>query len=210
MSIYKVEDMPAFEQAFLEIGDSAANYGWSPLPLTIFERLMDTAASVVPPGTFFLEAGSGIGTKLFIAREKYGLWEYGIEANAYMLRFAKDELGVRCYLGDVEHIAYEMAGIVYLSRPFKDDAEEIEYEKMVHRQMRQGAILVAAWAAVKPQWPILYREGQHGVWRKGEPGESTERAVPAEHPNTVGEYRKMIRRESGTDPLVREPGPGHG
>jgi hypothetical protein len=204
---YTFDDLPNLEKAFLEAGDSTDNYGWSPLPLSIFSRLMDAATVNVVPNTFFLEAGSGIGTKLFIAREKYGLFEYGVEQNQYMVSFAKNELCVRCYVGDVIQVPYDMASIVYISRPFKDDQEEIKYEKSVHAQMRTGSILIAAWAAVKPSWPILYREGQHGVWRKPQPGEFATRLVPDEHPNTIGEYRNMIARQEGSDPLIRKPGP---
>jgi hypothetical protein len=82
--------------------------------------------------------------------------------------------------------------IVYLSRPFKSDEYEIAWEKEVMESMRSGAVLISAYAAVKPyQWQCYYRKPFRGVWVK---------------PRNAPVYSAMIHRATdSSDPLVQEP-----
>jgi SAM-dependent methyltransferase len=204
---YSYTELLRMETAFAGQGDTEEWYGWSPFGLKKFNELLQLAADRSEPNAFFLEAGCGIGTKLYRARQ-LGLWEYGMDINSSFIDHARDVLGVRAYVGSVQDMPYDKADITYLSRPYKDDDKEIEYEKMVHEQIRNGTILIAAWAAVKPPWTILFRTGHHGVWRKPEDGKPVERLPVPPVPQSLTEYNFMIRRRPGHDPLVQEPGPG--
>ena len=176
---------------------------WSPLDLEEFSRMLEVARSLAMDGLrrlTFVELGSGIGTKLYLARYHFGMSEYGYEINRDYIEQARS-----LYVNTTEYDlrsgmppAVADADIVYIARPFKSDesdpvkpdAVEIAWEQSVHAAMRTGAVLVAAYAAVKPyKWPCYYRRPFRGVWVKKEPV-----------------FTAMVRRErSGSDPLVPEP-----
>jgi hypothetical protein len=152
---------------------------WSPLDIKEFDIMLHVAlTTTVLQSTpaerhvTIAEAGSGIGTKLYLARHKYGLTETGYEINdGYLAKSA--ELGVTAYkqdLGDPGNQPdWSLFDIVYIARPFKDDAREAAWERSVHEAMRPGAVLIAAFAAVKPYtWPCYYRRSFRGVWAKPE------------------------------------------
>jgi hypothetical protein len=179
-------------------GDAEDHYGWSPFGLRKFEELLVLAADRTDAGALFMEAGCGIGTKLYRARQ-LGLWEYGMDINNNFIKHAREVLGVRAYLGSVREMPYDKADIVYISRPYKNDEVEVEYETSVHSAMRNGTILIAAFAAVKPEWEILFRTGQHG--------KPVPRVPVPPVPETLNQYNHMIRRRKH-DPLIQEPGPG--
>jgi len=173
---------------------------WSPLELGEFFRMLDIARSLVlkdeqaPEHIRFAEAGSGIGTKLYTAKHYFGLIETGYEINDGYLAMSH-ELGVNAVKADLRTLIPPWAkyDIVYLSRPFKSDEYEVKWEQSVIDAMRPGAILMSAYAAVKPySWPCHYRRPFRGVWVK---------------PASSGPvYDAMISRTSaGSDPLVPEP-----
>ena len=55
--------------------------------------------------------------------------------------------------------------VVYIARPFKDDEYEVAWERSVMKAMRPGAVLISAYAAVKPGlWPCYYWAPFRGVW----------------------------------------------
>ena len=205
MSKFNMEDLQAMEAEFMGQGDAEDHYGWSPLPLPKFTDLMNISQQYLPSNPFFLEAGCGIGTKLYLARENYGCWEYGFDINADFVKFAREILGVRAYVGSVQDMPYDKADVVYIARPYKDDAKEVEYEKMVHSRVRNGAILIAAYAAVKPEWHCLFRLGQHGAWKKTDDGQPVPRKPLPPIPQNLSDYNHLIRkRQPGPDPLKQE------
>jgi SAM-dependent methyltransferase len=178
---------------------------WSPLEITEFERMLQIAHSLAVSGNVrlrgesgglrrlsFAEAGSGIGTKLYLAKNKFNLDEWGFEVNKDYIAQAR-ELEVRTVECDLrtENPPWAKFDIVYVSRPFKDDAVEVAWEEKVMRDMRLGAVYISAYAAVKPYaWPCYYRASFRGVWVKSD----------------QGQYSHMIQRSAtGTDPLVPEP-----
>lgn len=185
---------------------------WSPLEIWEFSRMLNVARDLAVqrnvrlPGRdggmrriTFAEAGCGIGTKLYLARNWLKLDETGFEIDDYYLSRCA-ELGVnavQCDLREPPGPPWVMFDIVYLSRPFKDDGEEVAWERCVMDALRPGAVLMSAYAAVKPYtWPCYYRMPFRGVWIK--PGNVT---TPV--------FDRMVQRTGdGPDPLVREPGPG--
>jgi SAM-dependent methyltransferase len=178
------------EQQYLadERGNTAAGiiaphpdrWRWSPLDLDEFDRMLYYAVQMaVPAGGWepgkkmsLFEAGCGIGTKLALASEAYGLFAHGWEIDIRYVHVA-ESLGVSVEQQDLLKADphYEDWDIVYIAQPFKDDEVEREWERSVHEAMRPGAVLIAAFASVKPySWPCAYRAPWRGVWVK--PGES--------------------------------------
>jgi len=175
---------------------------WSPLEIVEFARMLEVARQLAINGRgdndkfrklMFAEAGSGIGTKLYLAKHHFELQEMGYEINDVYL--AKSRLlgvmAVKCDLR-VNKPPWEKYDIVYLSRPFKSDEYEVAWEREVMNSMRSGAVLISAYAAVKPyKWPCYYRRPFRGVWVK---------------PRNTPMYTAMIQRATtGSDPLVQEP-----
>jgi hypothetical protein len=179
---------------------------WSPLEIVEFARMLEVARSVAMDGLrrlVFMEAGSGIGTKLYVAQYHFDMTAVGYEINPEYINQAR-KLWVTTHQCDfrTESPDWSEGDIVYIARPFKSDesdeiapdAVEIAWERSVMDAMRPGAVLMSAFAAVKPRdWECYYRRPFRGVWVK--PGG---RSVPI--------YSAMISRETaGSDPLVPEP-----
>jgi len=184
---------------------------WSPLELPEFARMLDVARNLAALENkrrgealrrlTMAEAGSGIGTKLYLAEKYYDIAAVGYEVSEEYIAAAR-ELGVTTVHADLRQLpASEWVpgkNIVYISRPFKDDAVESEWEHSVHEAMDDRAVLIAAYAAVKPYaWPCYYRAPFRGVWIKQEKESWYQRG---------GTYGNMITRATtGSDPLVQEP-----
>jgi SAM-dependent methyltransferase len=170
---------------------------WSPLELVEFARMLEVARQLAADGLRklrFAEAGCGIGTKLYLARHYYDMDEMGYEIDDRYLAQCRD-LEVHAEKCDlrVDTPPWEKFDIVYLSRPFKSDEYEVAWEKSVLDAMRPGAVLMSAYAAVKPyKWPCYYRRPFRGVWVKPMVSDPV--------------YDAMISRNTtGSDPLVPEP-----
>lgn len=182
---------------------------WSPLDIPEFARMLKVAQRLAAESSIRLrepgqgthrlklaEAGSGIGTKGYFAKHYFDLDFTGYEINdEYIARSA--DLGVntiKCDLRESPGPPWTMYDIVYVARPFKDDGEEARWELAVMQAMRPGAVLISAFAAVKPySWECHYRSAFRGVWVK---------------PYSAPVYTDMIRRtDDGPDPLVPQPGP---
>jgi hypothetical protein len=169
---------------------------WSPLEIVEFARMLEVARQLAEQGLRklrFAEAGSGIGTKLYLAKHHFELQEMGYEINDVYLARSRllGVMAVKCDLR-VDKPPWEKYDIVYLSRPFKSDEYEVAWEWEVLNAMRPGAVLISAYAAVKPyKWQCYYRKPFRGVWVK---------------PRTAPIYTAMISRATtGSDPLVQEP-----
>lgn len=169
---------------------------WSPLEIAEFARMLDVARGLAVAGLRklrFAEAGCGIGTKLYMARHHFDMEEMGYEINDEYLAQCRElkVTAVKCDLR-VNKPPWEKFDIVYLSRPFKSDKYEVEWEWEVLNAMRPGSVLMSAYAAVKPRkWPCYYHRPFRGVWVK---------------PGSTATYDAMIgRNTAGSDPLVPEP-----
>jgi hypothetical protein len=146
-------------------------WNWSPLDLDEFVRMLKIAIEHAEPTgdpTTFFEAGAGIGTKLYVAQFGFDLFAHGWEINPTYIEFAQD-LGVSIEQQDLasDDPDWSLWDIVYIAQPFKDDATEVTWERKVHNSMRPGAILMAAYASVKPyDWELFYRAPWRFVARK--------------------------------------------
>jgi len=182
---------------------------FSPLDITEYDRMLNVAYHIVIGHDVFrkhgpirlVEAGSGIGTKLYLAREKYGIDAVGYEINKRYIARARALFGIETELRDLRKPPFPdwaEFDIVYLSRPFKEDETEGRWEQEVQDAMKPGAVLIMGFSARKPYgWPCFYRFPFHGVWQKMGP---TVTMPPI--------YDAMIKRQPHPDPLTREPGPG--
>jgi hypothetical protein len=161
------------------------SWRWSPLDIHEFNEMLtvahqlavESAIKVAEPlrQLSIVEAGSGIGTKLWWAKNKFNMIETGYENNdEYLVMSAR--LEVNAYKHDLSDLdnqpVWSAYDVVYIARPFKDDMFEVQWEKRVHDDMRPGAVLISAFAAVKPyNWTCFYRRPFRGVWVKPEPND---------------------------------------
>jgi hypothetical protein len=169
---------------------------WSPLELAEFERMLIVAKSTLAgiDNLKFIEAGCGIGTKLYLASVHYGLDAVGYDISHDYLEKAK-RLNVDARYMDfrAESPPWNEYDIVYVARPFKEDPVEVAFENSVRDGMSPGAVYISAYTSVKPySWPCFYRAPFRGVWQK-----------PFAQPEPV--YDQMIGRQYPHDPLVPEP-----
>jgi SAM-dependent methyltransferase len=156
---------------------------FSPLDIRVFDVMLNLAHNLVvglrgdEPGPratdiSFVEAGCGIGTKLYLAKHKYFMTEYGYEINPEYIEKCH-ELGVQAELRDLSEDPQPIWGaydIVYTCRPFKNDIFEQKWERSVQEAMRPGAVLIASFTARKPyHWPCYLRAPFRGVWVKPDP-----------------------------------------
>jgi hypothetical protein len=168
---------------------------WSPLELSEFDKMLTIAIKLLPIGDIkFCEAGCGIGTKLYLAKNYFNLSATGFEISPDYLAKAW-QLDVDARYMDFRDQAppWEEFDIVYIARPFKEDATEVAFEKSAQDGMHPGAVLVTAYTSDKPySWPCYYRAPFRGIWQK-----------PAK--TSPGVYDQMIQRQYPNDPLVPEP-----
>jgi hypothetical protein len=157
---------------------------FSPLDIREFDIMLHIAYDLAIDNTIspaqqishpsIVEAGSGIGTKLYLAKNKYMMIEYGYEINPEYVAKAR-ELGVKCEVRDLTQDpapVWGMYDIVYTCRPLKNDIAEHRWERSVQEAMRPGAVLMAAFVAAKPyNWPCYYRRPFRGIWVKPEPND---------------------------------------
>jgi hypothetical protein len=166
---------------------------WSPYDIRQFDEMLAVAVQLAINEAVRLgqplrqlsitEAGSGIGTKLYWAKNKYGLIEVGYEINDEYLALSA-ELDVHTEKRDLRDMdnppVWAAFDIVYMARPFKDDLFEYQWEEAVMRDMRPGAVLMSTFASVKPyKWFCAFRAPWRGVWQKPihEPDEPQEQTA---------------------------------
>jgi SAM-dependent methyltransferase len=153
---------------------------WSPLDIREFDLMLHIAYSHyenigADRQLSFLEAGCGIGTKLYLAKNKYRMQELGWELFADYLAIC-ESLGVLAEQHDLraESPDWGQFDVVFFGCPFKEPLVERAWELEIQNGMRPGAVLIGWHIAVRPYaWKELYRKPFRGVWVKPElPDES--------------------------------------
>jgi hypothetical protein len=204
VSTYTLDQLHALEMAQLkkERGrePDPDMWRWSPLEIYEFDVMLTIAVQCARREVYagepfrvlsLFEAGSGIGTKLWLAKNKFYLKELGWEINEeYLIQSA--EMGVNAEQHDLraEPAPVEDKDIVYIARPFKDNGYQKAWEEDIQARMKKLAVLISAFAAVKPyRWPCYYRRTFRGVWVKPERELS---------PDALA----MIRAHSGNDRIT--------
>lgn len=153
------------------------SWRWSPSDIRVWNEMLrltyqhfrDTDSHSKGPISIW-EAGSGIGTKLYLAKHHYGMIEYGFERFDYYIEAAR-KLDVACEQRDLSDLdnqpSWNVPDIVFVARPFKDDIFESKWEQLVQDTMRPGAVFMSTFTARKPYgWPVLYKGVFKGVWVK--------------------------------------------
>ena len=127
-------------------------FSWPDFIALIGEALPETT------GDKFLDVGAGIGTKMLLAREIFGLDVTGIERVPAYIKVARDH--------DLMVIERDAAGwdgygdydLVYFNRPFFDQGLQERLEQHIWNTMKPGAVVVGVnlVASPPPTWyPIL-------------------------------------------------------
>jgi trans-aconitate methyltransferase len=142
---------------------------WMPFPIPEFITLLAQAVAEAP-GEQFLEIGCGIGTRMMLAREIFGLDVTGIErvpeyvAECRRLALDAEEADAGHYNG------YGKFDIIWFNRPFRDQSRQAALEKKVWAETRPGAVVMCAnledpppssWFIIEDDWEV-----RRGVWQK--------------------------------------------
>jgi len=170
--VIDLRELEALEARWKEPGDSPLlpdAYGFQAFRIPDFLRLLAVAVMAVAPMRSFLDAGCGIGTKVLIARDMFGLDAAGIDVvPSYVEEAGRLGLGGMVALVDVREFGgYGEQDIVYCYGPFREPDAQAAFEKRLHAAMRPGSILIAVMPTLKPRgWECLFRVPWQGVWRK--------------------------------------------
>jgi SAM-dependent methyltransferase len=122
----------------------------------------------------FLDVGSGIGTKVLVARELFGLDAYGLEIDKTMHQYARDHghrASILCDAMDGGYF-YSQADIIWMYRPFRDEVSQAKLEHKIYEEMKPGAIVAGAqWMNEPSGFEIVIDDwdiGHRGAWKKPE------------------------------------------
>ena len=144
---------------------------WMPFQMADFIAVMAECVAVSGGGSF-LDVGSGIGTKIEVAKALFGLKAAGLEIDPDMFRYANAS-GRTTILADAlsanpEH--YSTADIIWVYRPFRDSFSQRLLEHTIYGYMKPGAIIAGGALENPPNgfeiiiddWEI----GCRGAWKK--------------------------------------------
>jgi len=143
---------------------------WMPSDRAQFLVLLAEAVTEAP-GDRFLEIGAGIGTRMLLAQQIFGLEVHGIER---VPEYAAQggELGLD-HLEVMDAATYDEYGkhdIVFFNRPFQNGLMQHELEQKVWAEMASGAVVIAMnlLAPPPPGWILCVDdwEARRGVWIK--------------------------------------------
>lgn len=138
---------------------------WMPFSWPDFVSLL---AEALPEstGNKFLEVGAGIGTKMQLAEELFGLDVYGIERTAEYCKEAR-ERGLQVFEADaLGWGSYGDYDIVFFNRPFFDQELQAELELQVWRDMKPGAVVIGVNLLAPPpsSWYLVLDDGEVRRW----------------------------------------------
>jgi hypothetical protein len=142
---------------------------WMPFPLFDFIAMTAEALPDIQ-GPRFLEIGCGIGTRMLIAQEVFGLDVQGIDrVPEYLDEAAKLRMDV-LEIDAMDFSEYGEYDLLWFNRPFLDPALQLLLEAKVWNEMRSGGVVMCANLEAKPPptwWIVLDDwEVRRGIWRK--------------------------------------------
>lgn len=142
---------------------------WMPFQPSEFVAML-TECVAECDGPRFLDVGSGIGTKLSIAKYLFGLDTCGIEIDPQMEQFASSRNRFTVQQDALEFPHYDDFDIIWLYRPFKDGFRQARLENLIFEKMGPGAIVVGgAWENKPNGFEIILDDwdtGNRGAYRK--------------------------------------------
>lgn len=153
--------------------DDPARYTpWMPFPLFDYIALLAEAMPVLE-GSRLLELGCGIGSRMLVAQELFGLDVSGFDrVDEYVAQAVKLNLNV--WADDaLTFTGYGHYDVLWFNRPFLDPVPQRELEAKVWEAMAPGAVVIAAnleapppraWMTVLDDWEV-----RRGIWWKPPP-----------------------------------------
>lgn len=160
------------EWAFNLQGGDAIRLGWMPFQMADFVAIMVEVVREAD-GPVFLEVGSGIGTKMHVAKNLFGLYTGGIEYDETLVTISRQKHRGPVTQGDALTIfdgAYAHADIIWMYRCFRDVELQDQLEQRIYKEMHSGAIFAGAALQQPPSnWQIVvddYDMGNRGAWKK--------------------------------------------
>lgn len=144
---------------------------WLPFQMADFIAIMAECVAV-SAGDKFLDVRSGIGTKLAVAHDLFGLSAMGLEINEELFRYAHDS-GRATILSEAlganpEH--YRVADIIWVYRPYRDTLRQAVLEHKIYEEMKTGAIIAGAGFENPPGgFEIVvdnWEDGLASAWKK--------------------------------------------
>lgn len=141
---------------------------WMPFQAAEFTAMMAECVAVTNGGKF-LDVGSGIGTKVLLAREVFGMTAEGIEIDRVMAEYALNE-GRFTICADALDWPYDFYDVIWMYRPFRDGLLQAKLEHLIFEQVKPGAIVAGgAWETRPRGFEIVIDDwdtGNRGAWKK--------------------------------------------
>lgn len=157
---------------YMLTGGDKVRTGWMPFQLADFIAIMSECV-IEAEGIQFLEVGSGIGTKSFVARELFGLTTFGIEYDETMTTIAEQKGRGPVWQGDALQYPFSYANydLIWMYRPFKDPVLQEQLESRIYGEMKPGAIIAGGHLETRPEglWSPIFDDWDglgRGAWKK--------------------------------------------
>lgn len=145
---------------------------WIPFPWPDFVALVAEALPEAASGTLFLEIGCGIGTRMLLAQEIFGLDVTGIDAVPELVSTAQTRMSLpNAILADAREFEhYGKYDLIWFNRPLRDAADQLKLEEHVWEAVKPGAVVICANLEGQPPanwWLVLDdMEVRRGIWQK--------------------------------------------
>lgn len=144
---------------------------WMPFQMAEFVALLAECVAY-SEGRVFLDVGSGVGTKVQVAKILFGLEAYGIEYDQDMMVHAtgkeRTTILADALTCNPEH--YWNADIIWMYRPFRDSLQQAKLEHRIFELMKPGAIIAGAqWENAPNGFEIIVDDweiGHRGAFKK--------------------------------------------
>lgn len=142
---------------------------WLPFQMADFIAIMAECVAV-SGGDNFLDVRSGIGTKLAVAHDLFGLSAMGLERDSELAFYADEAHRVTLTCDALEYKGYGDHDIIWLYRPYRDSLHQAKLEHKIYEEMNTGAIIASAWYEKPPGgFEIVVDNGTRGqasAWKK--------------------------------------------
>lgn len=159
------------EHAFNLQGADKIHLGWMPFQMADFIGIMSEVMRETN-GVVFLEVGSGIGTKMLIARYLFGLSVNGIEYSETLATVARQKHRGPTKVADALTWdgTYSHADVIWMYRCFRDPVLQDQLEQRIYSEAKSGAVFAGAALENPPAgWEVIIDDldvGYRGAWKK--------------------------------------------
>lgn len=135
-------------------------FSWPDFVALVAEALPETT------GDRFLDVGCGIGTKLLLAEEIFGLDVRGVER---VPEFVKEARQCGLIVAEADALGWDGYGefdIVFFNRPFHDNDVQAQLEQQVWADMKSGAVVIAVNLIAPPpaSWYLILDDSEVRRW----------------------------------------------